>query len=161
MRSFVVPPPAGERWCRQAPKGGSRQAAFILAPKAPTTTLTVEGRVKPLNHLHPLNPHARQGVSMQAPKGDISSMRLWQDWPLTCPPPCPLRGTSPASGGRTTRAYIRATYERSALRSFVVPPLAGGRWCRKAPKGGRLRRHLYWRRRRPPQPSQPKAVSNL
>ena len=53
-------------------RGRRRQAAFILAPKAPTTTLTVEGRVKPLNHLHPLNPHARQGVSMQAPKGGAS-----------------------------------------------------------------------------------------
>ena len=38
-------------------------AAFILAPKAPTTTLTAKGRVKPLNPLHLLNPHARQGVS--------------------------------------------------------------------------------------------------
>mgnify|MGYP001421832191 CR=1 FL=1 len=33
---------------------------IILAPQAPTTTLTAEGRVKPL---HPLHPHARQGVS--------------------------------------------------------------------------------------------------
>lgn len=40
-------------------------AAFILAPKAPTTTLTDEGRVKPLNHLNLLTPHAHQGVSMQ------------------------------------------------------------------------------------------------
>ena len=46
-------------------------AAFILAPQAPTTTLTDEGRVKPLNHLNLLNPHARQGVSMQAPKGAL------------------------------------------------------------------------------------------
>ena len=38
-------------------------AAFILAPLAPTTTLTAKGRVKPLNPLHLLNPHARQGVS--------------------------------------------------------------------------------------------------
>ena len=41
-------------------------------------------------------------------------------------PPCPLRGTSPASGGRITRAYCSATYERIALRSFIVPPLRGG-----------------------------------
>ena len=119
--------------CHSAPASA---AAFILAPKAPTTTLTTEGRVKPLNPLHLLNPHARQGVSMQAPKGAISSMRLWQDWPLTWPPPCPLRGTSPASGSRTTRAHYRATYERNALRSLVVPPPAGERWCRQAPKGG-------------------------
>ena len=45
-------------------KGGKPpQAAFILAPQAPTTTLMAEGRVKPLNHLHLLNPHARQGTS--------------------------------------------------------------------------------------------------
>ena len=42
---------------------------IILAPQAPTTTLTAKGHVKPLNPLHLLNPHARQGVSMQAPKG--------------------------------------------------------------------------------------------
>ena len=42
-------------------------------------------------------------------------------------PPCPLRGTSPASGGRTTRAYGSATYERIALRLFIVPPLSGGK----------------------------------
>ena len=44
-----------------------------------------------------------------------------------CFPPCPLRGTSPASGGRITRAYCSATYERIALRSFIVPPLRGGK----------------------------------
>ena len=38
-------------------------AAFILAPLAPTTTLTAKGRVKPLNHLNLLHPHARKGVS--------------------------------------------------------------------------------------------------
>ena len=40
-----------------------------------------------------------------------------------------------ASGSRTTRAHYGATYERNALRSLVVPPPAGERWCRKAPKG--------------------------
>ena len=48
-------------------------AAFILAPQAPTTTLTAEGRVKPLNPLHLLNPHARQGVSMQAPTTTLTA----------------------------------------------------------------------------------------
>ena len=71
-------------------------------------------------------------------------------------PPCPLRGTSPAvrlvnqkegpfmgrlrayfdqlahprqdvHSGRITRAYCSATYERIALRSFIVPPLRGGK----------------------------------
>ena len=61
-----------------------------------------------------------------------------------CFPPCPLRGISPASGGRITRAYCSATYERIALRSFIVPPLrGGGRWCRKAPKGGE-KSHRRW-----------------
>ena len=46
---------------------------IILAPQAPTTTLTAEGRVKPLNPLHLLNPHARQGVTMQAPKGGAAT----------------------------------------------------------------------------------------
>ena len=44
-----------------------------------------------------------------------------------CFPPCPLRGTSPASGGRITRAYCSGTYERIALRSFIVPLLRGGK----------------------------------
>ena len=44
-------------------RGSPPQAAFIPAPQAPTTTLTAEGRVKPLNPLHLLNPHARQGVN--------------------------------------------------------------------------------------------------
>ena len=49
---------------------------------------------------------------------------------------------SPASGGTITRAYCSATYERIALRSFIVPPLRGGRWCRKAPRGGKS--HRRW-----------------
>ena len=32
---------------------------------------------------------------------------------------------SPASGGTTTRAKLRVTYEKIASRSFVLPPLAG------------------------------------
>ena len=47
LRSFIVPPLAGERWWRQPPKGGSFshgrspvvKVLFILAPQAPTTTL--------------------------------------------------------------------------------------------------------------------------
>ena len=31
----------------------------------------------------------------------------------------------PASGGTTTRAYFRATYEWNAIRSFIVPPHSG------------------------------------
>ena len=84
-------------------------------------------------------------------------------------PPCPLRGTSPresvsrnfrlpcgplqisfachpASGGRITRAYGRVAYEEIAFQSFIVPPLSGGRWCRKAPNPHALRRH-YERKR--------------
>ena len=32
---------------------------------------------------------------------------------------------TPQSGGTTTRAYFSATYKRNAIRSFVLPPLAG------------------------------------
>ena len=42
-------------------------------------------------------------------------------------PPCPLRGTSPASGGRITRAYGRVAYEETAFQSFIIPPLSGGK----------------------------------
>ena len=59
--------PPGQRWCRQAPKGDAAAGGIHTGAEAPTTTLTAEGRVKPLNPLHLLNPHARQGVSMQAP----------------------------------------------------------------------------------------------
>ena len=31
----------------------------------------------------------------------------------------------PASGGTTTRAYFRATYEWNVIRSFIVPPHSG------------------------------------
>lgn len=51
----------------------------------------------------------------------------------------------PANGSRTTRAYYGATYTGNALRSLVVPPPAGERWCRQAPKGAAGRRHSYWR----------------
>ena len=39
--------------------------------------------------------------------------------------------------GRITRAYGSATYERIALRILLSHRSAGGRWCRKAPKGGK------------------------
>ena len=54
---------------------------------------------------------------------------------LRSPPPFRLRRTSPYAGGRTTRAYCRATYEKITSRSFIVPPLAGGRWWRQPSKG--------------------------
>ena len=50
-------------------------------------------------------------------------------------PPFPLRGTSPASGSRTPRALLRAAYEVTASRSFVVPPARGGKVVPQAPKG--------------------------
>jgi hypothetical protein len=104
-------------------KGGLPQAAFILAPQAPTTTLTTEGRVKPLNPLHLLNPHARQGVSMQALKGGFSSMLLLLDWPLSRPPPIPLRGTSPReSVSRDFRVAIAPLQI-----TFACHPYSGGR----------------------------------
>ena len=88
--------------------------------------------------------------TIQPPCGRGNASPLW--W--LAPPPCPVGSMSldsqsstapyesssfatPASGGTITRAYCSATYERIALRSFIVPPLRGGRWCRKAPKGGK------------------------
>ncbi len=64
---------------------------------------------------------------------------------------------SPASGGTTTRAKLRVTYEKIASRSFILPPLAGevprsgqgGMHFQRPP--GRLygfrrqRRHKKWR----------------
>ena len=38
----------------------------------------------------------------------------------------------------TTRALLRATYENTASRSFVVPPPAGGKVVAPATKGGPL-----------------------
>ena len=74
----------------------------------------------------------------------------------------------PLCGGTTTRALLRATYEITASRSFVLPPLAGE--VPRSEQGGELFSHArqggctvlsYWRRSRPPQPSQPQAVSNF
>ena len=70
LAELCCAPACGGKVVPTGTKGGKPpQAAFILAPQAPTTTLTAEGRVKPLNPLHLLNPHARQGVSIQAPEG--------------------------------------------------------------------------------------------
>ena len=41
----------------------------------------------------------------------------------------------PLCGGTTTRTMLRATYRIIASRSFIVPPLAGGRWWRQPPRG--------------------------
>ena len=60
MLSTHSPTACGGKVVPTGTKGGCRrQAAFILAPQALSTTLTAEGRVKPLNPLHLLNPHAR------------------------------------------------------------------------------------------------------
>ena len=80
----------------------------------------------------------------------------------------------PLCGGTTTRTMLRATYRIIASRSFIVPPLAGGRWWRQPPKGGGSFSHgrspvvkvlSYWRlllfKRRLPQPSAAKPLSNF
>ena len=76
---------------------------------------------------------------------------------------------TPLCGGTTTRALLRAIYENTASQSFVVPPPAGRRWWRSHQRGGCFSHarqggcmvFINWRRSRPPQPSRPKAVSNL
>ena len=51
-------------------------------------------------------------------------------------------GTSPGGGGSSGSMPCDA-YEGNASLRFVVPPLAGERWCRKAPKGESCRRQLF------------------
>ena len=50
--------------------------------------------------------------------------------PVPLPPRC--------AGGTITRAMLRATYRIIASRSFIVPPLAGGKVVAPATKGGLL-----------------------
>ena len=53
-----------------------------------------------------------------------------------CSPTNPVPLPPRKSGGTTTRALLRATFETTVSRSFIVPPLAGERWWRQPPKGG-------------------------
>ena len=76
-------------------------------------------------------------------------------WCLTAPP-FPRK-----SGGTTTRALLRVTYEITTSRSFIVPPLAGGRWWRSHQRGRRRQAAFILAPRRLPQPSWPQAMSNL
>ena len=78
------------------------------------------------------------GKPYNRPDGRGNAFPLW--W--LAPPPCPVGSVSldsqsptapcessslatPASGGTTTRAYCRDTYEESVSRCFILLPLAG------------------------------------
>ncbi len=84
-------------------------------------------------------------------------MGQWDNCPLSafrreC---IPERGRRRQTVRRQTSDFPRPVFTDTS----IVPPLAGGRWCRKAPKGGRQRRHYkFIARRAIHNPQRPKAA---
>ena len=56
---------------------------------------------------------------------------------LRSPPLSRCAGLPPQAGAEQPVLSVEPLYEKIALRSFIVPPLAGERWWRQPPKGGR------------------------
>ena len=58
------------------------------------------------------------------------------DWLVALATPYPgCAGLPPQAGAEQPVLSVEPLYEKIALRSFIVPPLAGERWWRQPPKG--------------------------
>ena len=84
-------------------------------------------------------PAPKGGCCLYAENAFDSSLRVTfvQDWPLSRPPPIPLRGTSPYSGGRIGLSTL-ALASCGSMSSTHSAPSKRGKGGAAGTKGGRL-----------------------